>query len=451
MAAALTTIQKPRLQFYLHNKKKKETIWQPGICETNLLKEIVSNMSSELLSLQDLFSKTIKYCVNCRQDLSKCTALRCSRCKVVHYCSRECQKSNFAQHKPYCKKIHALRLQLSNDEPTLAENEDEKKASQYKLAYAILTLGYHSTDTIERGKSIYEHSLLEYHKLLRKDPFWIGACESVVLLLAILGYDGLCISLISFMLSPPSMAVLEAYGRTRSDGESLSREARIREFTSICSANPDDIWIYGPDDSGRSFDLSAYENIRSLIPKQWGANVFQVPLMLVKMRQYARASNNSSPSLRKLKMMEIVEICRQVEYSADFLLPVLRSLFPDSRQRWGTTEVCGLLARMRGEIIEEEEGEEEEDSDKPYEMNAWENSCSLFWMMLKDCYAFTPNILDVVEETIEEMTKQGINVIAEDPEAPTAAEFTDFVSYMADRQRSGLSALPPGFFEDQNH
>mmetsp|Transcript_8730 Transcript_8730/g.13120 ORF Transcript_8730/g.13120 Transcript_8730/m.13120 type:complete len:156 (+) Transcript_8730:3-470(+) len=155
-------------------------------------------------------------------------------------------------------------------------------------------------------------------------------------------------------------------------------------------------------------------------------------------------------------MMGIVEICRQVEYSADFLLPVLRSLFPDSRQRWGTTEVCGLLAvlRMRGEIIEEDEGEgeeEAEDSDKPYEMNAWGNSCSLFWMMLKDCYAFTPNILDVVEETIEEMTKQGINVIAEDPEAPTAAEFTDFVSYMADRQRSGLSALPPGFFEDQNH
>ena len=300
---------------------------------------------SGLLSLQDLFSKSIKYCVSCRQDLTKCTALRCSRCKVVHYCSRECQKSNFSMHKSYCKKINALRLQLLNDDHTLAENEDEKKACQYKLAYAILTLGYHSTDTIERGKSVYEHSLLEYHKLLRKDPFWIGACESVVLLLAILGHDGLCISLISFMLAPPSMEVLEACGRSCNEGESLSREARIREFTNMCSANPDDVWIYGPDDSSKSFALSAYEEIRRVIPKQWGANVFQVPLTLAKMRQYARTSNsNSSSPLRKLEMMEIVEICRQVEFSADFLLPVLRSLFPDSRQRWGAAEVCGLLA-----------------------------------------------------------------------------------------------------------
>ena len=111
---------------------------------------------------------------------------------------------------------------------------------------------------------------------------------------------------------------------------------------------------------------------------------------------------------------------------------------------------------MRGEIIEEDEdegGQEEEEgySDEPYEKNAWENSCSLFWMMLKDCYAFTPGILDVVEETIEEMTKQGINVIAEDPDEPTSEEWTDFVDFMADRQRNGLSALPPEFFEEQNH
>ena len=106
---------------------------------------------------------------------------------------------------------------------------------------------------------------------------------------------------------------------------------------------------------------------------------------------------------------------------------------------------------MRGEIIEEDEDEGEEDDDKPYETNAWENACSLFWMMLKDCYAFTPGILDVVDETIEEMTKRGIDVIAEDPDAPTTDEYMNFVSYMADRQRNGLSALPPGFFEDPNH
>jgi hypothetical protein len=40
------------------------------------------------------------------------------------------------------------------------------------------------------------------------------------------------------------------------------------------------------------------------------------------------------------------------------------------------------------------------------------------------------------------MTKQGINVIAENPDEPTSEEWIDFVNFMADRQRNGLSSLP---------
>ena len=38
-------------------------------------------------------------CLRC----SKPAETKCSRCKITYYCSRECQKGNWKQHKSYCK------------------------------------------------------------------------------------------------------------------------------------------------------------------------------------------------------------------------------------------------------------------------------------------------------------------------------------------------------------
>lgn len=375
-----------------------------------------------LLSLTEHFADTVKYCAHCRQDLRECKSLRCSRCRVVHYCSRDCQKSNFSLHKASCKQIHGLRQQLDGDGASCTE--DERKARRFDLAYTMVTLGYKSTDTLERGKHIYECALLEYHTILRHDPFYIGACESVALLLALLGHDGLCLTLIHFMLHPPPLGLIEQ-GRDdlSMDGDDLSREGSIRFYSRATAELDDDVWIYGPP--GTELTFSEYDKIRDIIPKYWGANVFLVPLMLIKMRQSVGAP---SPRLKE----ETVEICRQVQYSTDFLLPVLRSLFPDSQQRWGKEEVCGLLAHVDYRKLDPEW---DEDDAKPYESNRWENSCFVFWMMLKDCYAFTPGILDVLDTTIKSMTELRIRVIPEDPDAPTSVEYTDFISYMAEQQR----------------
>ena len=408
-----------------------------------------------LLSLSELFSNTNTFCTHCRsssQDLregqSTPPLVRCSRCKVIHYCSRECQKLNFSIHKACCKKIHNLRQQLLNDAFSETKDDDDvtknnendekkKKNCQYDLAFTILALGYQSTDTIDRGKSIYECALLEYLKLMRQDPFWIGACESVVLLLSILGYDDLCLSLISFMLHPPPSSISAEEG-----GEVLAlddREGLIRQYTFAVSDLDADLWIYG-NPSFAKVVFSEYDKIRDMIPQYWGANVFLVPLMLIKMRQCcADPSSSLSPPSRKLKMLEAVEISRQVEYSAEFILPVLRSLFPDSRQRWEESEVCGLLAHVDYRKLNSKGDNNWEEDDTPYEDNRWERSCFTFWMMLKDCYAFTPGILDVLEETIDEMTNLGIRVIPEDPDAPTTSEYMDFVKQMAEHQRNGTS------------
>ena len=45
-----------------------------------------------------------KFCVFCRklEDPGQ-LFLACSRCKIVHYCSRSCQHSHWKEHKPVCK------------------------------------------------------------------------------------------------------------------------------------------------------------------------------------------------------------------------------------------------------------------------------------------------------------------------------------------------------------
>lgn len=374
-----------------------------------------------LLSLSEIFKDTKIYCVHCREDLSTSNPLRCSQCKAVHYCSKSCQKANYsALHKSDCKKIHRLRNYLNLSIETEVD-DGERNERRYNLAYAIVQLGYKSTDTIDRGKHIYERALLEYIEIMRRDPFFIGACESAVLLLAFLGYDGLCQSIIKFMLDPPTFSA------------SSDPEERIRQYTSMVLALDKDAWIYGPiSESATRIAYSEYDRIRDKIPKCWCANIFLVPLMLITMRQ---CTDSSLPSpVRKLKMMQSVEISRQVEYSADFVLPVLLSLFPDSRQRWEQAEVCGLFAHLMHEQLREYA-----DADGEYVDTRWEASCLIYWNMLKDCYAFTPGILDVLEETIDKMTELGIRVIPETPDAPTTREYMDFISQMAEHQRNGTS------------
>ena len=39
-------------------------------------------------------------CNRCNKDTTK----KCAGCKSVHYCSRECQKQDWAKHKKFCKK-----------------------------------------------------------------------------------------------------------------------------------------------------------------------------------------------------------------------------------------------------------------------------------------------------------------------------------------------------------
>ena len=64
-------------------------------------------------------------CVHCRKicplsNTQECsTYLRCSRCKSTIYCSRNCQKHDFKQHKSLCKKIHKVQNDIQEGAESL--------------------------------------------------------------------------------------------------------------------------------------------------------------------------------------------------------------------------------------------------------------------------------------------------------------------------------------------
>ena len=53
--------------------------------------------------------------MNCQKTQEECSndagkrLLKCSRCQLVYYCSKECQKSHFPSHKRQCKELHGYK------------------------------------------------------------------------------------------------------------------------------------------------------------------------------------------------------------------------------------------------------------------------------------------------------------------------------------------------------
>lgn len=59
--------------------------------------------------------KKIKRCTNCLKKANK----RCGSCRAVKYCSAECQKSDYSQHKLFCKNLRNLAEYASDPNHTV--------------------------------------------------------------------------------------------------------------------------------------------------------------------------------------------------------------------------------------------------------------------------------------------------------------------------------------------
>jgi hypothetical protein len=64
------------------------------------------------------------YCRSCNaEEKEGVSLLRCTRCKLMYYCSRECQKEDFPKHKGVCKKIQRLVGAVEREANLLRNNE----------------------------------------------------------------------------------------------------------------------------------------------------------------------------------------------------------------------------------------------------------------------------------------------------------------------------------------
>jgi len=59
--------------------------------------------------LDHVVKRNKMYCSNCGITGKM---LRCNGCHVVHYCSKECQKNNYKEHKVHCLKNHIVNEQV---------------------------------------------------------------------------------------------------------------------------------------------------------------------------------------------------------------------------------------------------------------------------------------------------------------------------------------------------
>lgn len=363
--------------------------------------------SKKVTSLMDLFSSQNPqagklYCIHCRQQLSSLScdesaqdekeetepaALQCSRCKVVHYCSRECQKANYGLHKQRCKNI--LKLRSMSPSTSKEENSIDDKTRRYELAYSIVDLTYLSTDTIDRGRQMYHLALVEYYQLLRLDFHYIGALESVLLLLSILGYDDHLLGLTDFVFYRLRIHPAERITICKKDGKDVDRLLE---------------WVQGSFPPERKPWINSLD-IHVLGSKQWNHNNFFVPLLFWSMRKQT-LEITKNPSIQQEMT---TTLGGTIETTSVVHLHVLRALLPDSIKQWRQDEAKELLAKGAHttdfEYLTEDELEEYQKVVPKANGEHWETSCILFWDILKDAVAYTPGVVDTLEGTIYEVDR----------------------------------------------
>lgn len=103
-----------------------------------LVMEIATERGRE--TTQSRKKKEYKICAQCKVELVK-NPLQCSRCKMISYCSKECQVANWPKHKLKCKDLASAAVGIKLDPPTAARSQLHTAAVSFQLGGRVFSGG----------------------------------------------------------------------------------------------------------------------------------------------------------------------------------------------------------------------------------------------------------------------------------------------------------------------
>lgn len=83
-----------------------------------------------------------------KKDCSNPSKFRCSHCKVISYCTKECQKSDWKDHKPTCKDIFLKKEKNLNALFDALSDSDNK----FDVISSLLNLSAEELDINDPGR-----------------------------------------------------------------------------------------------------------------------------------------------------------------------------------------------------------------------------------------------------------------------------------------------------------
>lgn len=144
------------------------------------------------ISIREVIANQPAFCGNCHADDSEQGVVlqTCARCKLAKYCSRKCQRDDFALHKKSCKRISNIR-QENQDAETLISLADTLVHVTYRSSHSLAASKVGLASAIQYYMDAMERDCRTRISLVPRVAFLLAAIEQDEAAVSIICYDAI--------------------------------------------------------------------------------------------------------------------------------------------------------------------------------------------------------------------------------------------------------------------